>query len=167
MSGEAQMTIPLVALPVAQIGILVPDLAIALRQHACEGRRWAVYEYGSSLIPELTYRGAVAQHSWRLALSSDQPQLELLQPLDGPAIYDEWIEASGYGLHHLGVEVPSLSESIERMRAAGYDPIQTGSGYGLDGDGGYAYFDTQQELGYLIEAIERPARRRPPLRVVD
>ena len=31
-----------------------------------------------------------------------------------------------------------------------------------DGDGGYAYFDTEGDFGVVLEAIEIPARRREP-----
>ena len=39
---------------------------------------------------------------------------------------------------------------------------QTGGGYGLDGDGGYAYFDTVASFGVILELIEVPKRRREP-----
>jgi hypothetical protein len=37
-----------------------------------------------------------------------------------------------------------------------------GGGHGLDGDGFYAYLDTEESLGTTYELIERPARRRKP-----
>lgn len=48
------------------------------------------------------------------------------------------------------------------MRRAGYDVLQSGRGYGLDGDGGYAYFDTERDFEVIVEAIEVPKRRREP-----
>ena len=48
------------------------------------------------------------------------------------------------------------------MVAAGYDLLQSGYGYGLDGDGGYAYFDTERDFGIIVEALEVPRRRREP-----
>ena len=93
----------------------------------------------------------------RLALRGSDPQLELLQPLDGPDILSEWLERHGEGLHHLGYEVRSLDETIAEMAHAGYECIQHGYGFGADGSGGFAYFETEHELGYLIEAIE-PAK---------
>jgi hypothetical protein len=46
------------------------------------------------------------------------------------------------------------------MTGAGYQVTQTARGYGLGGDGGFAYFDTDSDLGVVIEAIEIPATRR-------
>ena len=68
----------------------------------------------------------------------------------------------GEGLHHLGFWVDSLTEAAAEFTASGYEAIQTGAGYGLDGDGGYAYFDTSAELGVILELIEVPKRRREP-----
>jgi hypothetical protein len=51
------------------------------------------------------------------------------------------------------------------MLDAGYQPIQRGEGYGVDGDGAFAYFDTTNALGVIIELIELPKQRRPPLRI--
>jgi methylmalonyl-CoA/ethylmalonyl-CoA epimerase len=102
------------------------------------------------------YRGEPAVFAIRLAFSSTTPQLELIQPLAGPSIYDEWLASHSYGMHHLGVVVSSLTDAIAEMRAVGYEVIQSGAGYGPAGDGGHAYFDTADALGYLLEAIEPP-----------
>jgi catechol 2,3-dioxygenase-like lactoylglutathione lyase family enzyme len=93
----------------------------------------------------------------QIALSDTSPQIELIEPLEGPSIYDGWL-----GIHHVGLYVPSLAESIASMQAQGFEPIQTGTGYGATGDGGFAYFDTTRQLAMIIEAIERPAVRREP-----
>ena len=45
---------------------------------------------------------------------------------------------------------------------AGYKVTQDGSGFGPDGDGHYAYLDTEADFGVTFELIERPARRHPP-----
>jgi hypothetical protein len=48
------------------------------------------------------------------------------------------------------------------MEQLGCRPLQKGAGYGLDGDGGFAYFDLRGSLGIFIELIEIPVRRKPP-----
>ncbi|MGZ4399343.1 MAG: hypothetical protein ACXVYM_00570 [Gaiellaceae bacterium] len=40
------------------------------------------------------------------------------------------------------------------MAELGYECLQHGYGFGRDGSGAFAYFDTESELGYLIEALE-------------
>jgi methylmalonyl-CoA/ethylmalonyl-CoA epimerase len=147
-----------------QIGILVRDLEEALERYdrIWGGGRWRVYTYGPKLVPRLTYRSEPARHEARIALTAGSPQLELVEPRIGPSIYEEWSTRHGEGLHHLGFWVESLAGAIAEMAAAGYEVVQSGAGYGLDGDGGYAYFDTDRELGVVLEAIEVPARRREP-----
>ncbi|WP_330174294.1 VOC family protein [Streptomyces sp. NBC_01498] len=154
---------PLAGLPVAQIGILVPDLAagIATWSALLGADDWLVYTYGPETVPRLTYRGEPGTFRMRVALTGDAPQVELIESLAGPSIYTEWIAEHGYGLHHLGFRVPSAETAVREMRASGVGLLQSGGGYGQDGDGGFAYFDTQDSVGLLVEAIEVPERRRP------
>ena len=78
----------------------------------------------------------------------------MVQPLDGPSILAEWLERRGEGLHHVAVLVESLDDTIAAMAEAGYACLQHGYGFGADGSGGFAYFDTEAALGYLVEALE-------------
>jgi methylmalonyl-CoA/ethylmalonyl-CoA epimerase len=150
--------------PPDQIGILVPDLDEALERYegSWGGGPWRIYTYGPGRIPWLTYRGEPGAYELRLAISAGKPQIELVEPLAGPSIYEEFLARGGTGLHHLGFWVESLEESIASFQAAGYAQIQAGGGYGLDGDGGYSYFDTERDFGVILETIEIPKRRREP-----
>ncbi|RDD84639.1 VOC family protein [Streptomyces parvulus] len=158
------LPLPLRGLPVAQIGILVPDLATGIRAwSALLGRDdWLVYTYGPESVPRLTYRGRPGTFRARVALVGAAPQVELVESLAGPSAYCEWIDEHGHGLHHLGFRVPSMEDTVRAMTAGGVALLQSGHGYGLDGDGGFAYFDTRSGIGCIAEAIEVPRRRRPP-----
>ena len=147
--------------PVGQVGILVPDLDVALERWSAAwgGGPWRCFTYGPEFVPSFWYRGEPSRSSMRLALGTQMPQIELIQPLGGgPSVYD----GCGPGLHHLGFYVESLVEAMTSMADAGYETTQWGAGYGLDGDGGFAYFDTVADLGVILEAIEVPKRRREP-----
>lgn len=148
---------------VDQVAFLVDDLSAAMDPWSALYRNedWRIYTYNAGNVPHLTYRGASGTFEMRLALIGSAPQIELIQPISGPSIYHDWIERHGYGLHHLGFFVPSVAEVIEHLEAAGHPVIQSGAGYGLDGDGGFAYFDFEDIYGVHLEAIEVPARRRP------
>ncbi len=145
-----------------QIGIIVHDLEVAIERYsrifACT--RWIVYTYGPDNVQDLTFRGGEGHFKMRLALADSDPQVELIQPLEGPSLYHE----HGEGLHHIGMRVPDLDEGI---RERGYPVLQSGRGYGLDGDGGFAYLDTEKDLGVILELIEVPQRRREPEAVVE
>jgi methylmalonyl-CoA/ethylmalonyl-CoA epimerase len=152
-----------------QIGIVVSDIEQAMRRY---GRifscgRWSLYTYGPGFLREPTFRGAEGRFEMRLALAASDPQIELIQPLEGPSLYHEWLEEHGEGMHHIGVRVPDLRAGIREMAERGYEVLQSGRGYGLDGDGGFAYLDTTSDLGVIVELIEVPARRRDPEAVVE
>ncbi|QJU52712.1 VOC family protein [Herbiconiux sp. KACC 21604] len=158
---------PLQSLEVKQIGLLVPDLKAALAQYSLLLGRddWSIFTYGPGSVDHLTYRGEPSSYRMRLAFVGAGPQIELVESLDGPNIYTEWIERHGYGMHHFGFYVDSIADTTVAMQAEGFEPIQTGSATGQDGDGGYAYFDTENLLGAITELIEVPSRRRPTERV--
>ena len=58
-----------------------------------------------------------------------------------------------------------MQAALAQAGAAGLAVLMTGSGFGPDGDGAYAYLDTEAALGVTLELIERPARRHPPEKV--
>ncbi len=143
-----------------QIAYLVPSLVAAADQWSMlfdSGDDWHFYTYNAETLKELVYRDRPGDYSIRIAITTGiEPEVELIQPLQGPSIYHEWIRDRGYGLHHIGYFVDSLEEASGIMAARGYAPIQSGFGFGVDGDGGYVYFDTADELGVMLEFIELP-----------
>lgn len=149
--------------PIGQVGILVRDLERAVEHYTRSWvTPWRVYAYGPDSVPRLSYRGEAGRFRMLLALSDTSPQIELIQSIEGPSIYEEWLAEHGEGLHHVGIVVPSVDEAKESFAASGYEVLQDGAGYGLDGDGGFAYFDTVRDFGSILEAIELPRRRREP-----
>jgi methylmalonyl-CoA/ethylmalonyl-CoA epimerase len=149
---------------VDQVGILVEDLdeAVAEYSELLPVTLWRGYRYGPDTVPELGYRGARGAFSMSLALSDTTPQVELIQSLDGPSIYTEWLDAHGPGFHHVGCFTTTIAEDTAALVARGFEVSQWGRGYGLDGDGAFTYFDTGDRLGVVWELIEVPARRRAP-----
>lgn len=145
-----------------QVAYVVPDLDAAIPLwSALLGRDdWRIYTYGPHNTHDLNYRGTPTEYSMRLALCGASPQVELIQSLRGPNLYQEWIDRAGAGLHHVGFFVDSIADVRSRLDRLGVPPVQTGSGYGLDGDGGYAYYELPG-LDGLVEYIEIPKRRMP------
>lgn len=164
-------TIPLLAAArdrPGQLGLIVPTIEAGLRIWGATGHSgagWRVWTYGPDMVSDMTYMGRRSDHSMILAMSGNDPQIELVQPQAGPSIYHDWIERHGYGFHHIGIYVDDVDAMIPAMEAAGYPMVQSGRGFGADGSGAYAYFDTTSPLGFFLEAIQVPAVRRPPERV--
>ena len=139
-----------------QVAIVVHDVREAADRYSKLWgiEDWTFVENGPENMTGLHYMGEPADFSMRLALTGSDPQLELLQPLEGPSILADWLERRGEGMHHLGVLVASVDETIAQMAEAGIACVQHGYGFGADGSGAFAFFDTEAELGCLIEAIE-------------
>jgi Glyoxalase/Bleomycin resistance protein/Dioxygenase superfamily len=153
--------------PVFQIAVVVRDLDVALRRYSAVlgGGPWRCYAFSAAIHAWCEYRGEPTRFSVRLALNDATPQLELIEPLTGPSIHEDWLRDRGEGLHHVGIVVDSLEAATSWMQAAGYDVLQAGAGFGANGDGAYAYFDTQRDLGLIVEAVDPPSRMHEPDRI--
>jgi hypothetical protein len=149
---------------VDQLCILVASIPTTIETYSAlfAATRWRAYRYGPDTVPELGYRGGAGAFSMWVALSDTVPQIELIESIEGPSLYTEWIAEHGFGFHHIGVFTESIPASLEPLTARGLEVSQWGRGYGLDGDGGFAYLDSMPELGVVLELIEIPKRRRPP-----
>jgi methylmalonyl-CoA/ethylmalonyl-CoA epimerase len=148
-----------------QVGIVVPDLEAAMRAYgppSGAGDVWRLWTYGERLLSERRFRGSAGTFSMLIALGGSDPQLELIQPLEGPSLYHEFLAEGGSGLHHLAFRVNDLAAATDAMERAGFPLLQAGSGFGADGSGGFAYYDTVAALGYIAEAVEPPRVRREP-----
>jgi hypothetical protein len=146
-----------------QLGFVVRDVERAAREFdarldAGPWRGWVFGPQGQGR----EYRGRPAEWSLRLALNERSPQYELIEPLDGPSIHAEWLEERGEGFQHVAYHVVSLERITSEMEAAGHPAVARIHAFGADGDGAAAYFDTVDALGFLVEAVESPARMPPP-----
>ncbi|MHB1007041.1 MAG: VOC family protein [Chloroflexota bacterium] len=151
-----------------QIGFVVKDLDKSMEAYWRNFGigPWKIYTYGPPLVKDTMYRGKREDFHMRIAIAdAGNIMIELIEHLDGDTVYKEFGQKSGEGVQHLGVFVQNLSEAVKEAEAAGYKVIQTGHGYGATGDGGFAYLDTETELGTVYELIEIPSVRRPPERI--
>jgi methylmalonyl-CoA/ethylmalonyl-CoA epimerase len=154
-------------LPIVQVAFVTHDLdACAERQSALFGNGpWRIYELGAHNIRDYTLHGRAATGSTLLGLNGSKPQVEILQPLHGSTPHGEWLEQHGEGVHHVGAVVPSVDETCAAARAAAIDIVSTGWGFGTDQTGAFAYLDTTQLLGVLLEVFEPPTGLGEPLRL--
>jgi methylmalonyl-CoA/ethylmalonyl-CoA epimerase len=162
------VTLPFLKNGVAQVAIVVKDLDETVRQYneMFGIGPWHFYTYEKPLVKKMSYHGKPADYGMRIALSYfGTSRVELIEIKEGNSVYRDFIEKHGYGVQHLGFLVEDMEEAIAQAREAGLEMTQDGSGFGLDGDGHYAYLDTEDMLGVTIELIERPKRRHEPERI--
>ncbi len=123
---------------------------------------WAVYTFGPDWIRNMPFRGKEQGYAMRLAICNvGRVQYELIEPVEGPNSYEEFLDECGEGLHHLGYFVKDIDAEIQAMESKGFPLLQSGRGMGVEGDGAYAYFDT---VGCIMEAIQMPRRMPRPER---
>ena len=119
---------------------------------------WSVYTLEAPLLYDSIVRGAPSDHTYRLALAWRGPvQMELVQPLSGRSIYDDFLESHGEGLHHLKLYYPDCRTALATFAAKGIDVIQSGK---IDKDEFY-YLDTEQSLGVVVEIGNNGTIREP------
>lgn len=150
---------------VDQVAVVVRDLDAAMRRYADQLGigPWDVYTYGPHRMHTMTLHGENRPYVMKLALAFlGDTMYELIESLEGPNIYEEFLSGRGEGLHHLGYYVENIDDAIAEMAAKGYALLQSGRGFGVDGDGAYAYFDTERDLGCIVEAIELPSAMPEP-----
>ncbi len=150
---------------IVQICILVPDLDKAMHNfyHRFGVGPWSVYTYEKPFVKEMTRNGEPCEYSSRIGLANvGSMRIELIQPLSGDTVYSEYIEKHGYGVQHIGVITEDMAESLRLAEECGLKMTMDGKGFGLDGDGHYAYLDTEDLIGVTLEMICRPKRRHEP-----
>ncbi len=164
-SPDVKPQAPFLKNGIRQIAVIVEDLdkAVEMYWQLLGIGPWHIYTYSKPFVKTMTYRGQPADYKMRLALADVGPvQIELIEVLGDETIYAEFVKEHGYGLHHMGVLVEDMEVAKNEAAAVGLTVIQDGGGYGLDGDGGYAYLDTEDKLGTTLELISRPKRRAEP-----
>ncbi len=153
---------------IAQIAFVVKDLDETVRNyHEYFGiGPWHFYTYEKPLVKEMTRNGKPTDYRMRVALSYFGPtRIELIQQLEGDTVYEDFIRKHGFGVQHLGVLVDDMEAAIRKAEDAGFPMIMDGSGFGPDGDGHYAYLDTEELLGTTLELIQRPKGRKIPEKI--
>jgi methylmalonyl-CoA/ethylmalonyl-CoA epimerase len=151
--------------PVRQIALVVPDLEVAVRAYAdaLGVGPWNVYTIGAPSMTGMTYRGERVDFVIRHALAfSGEVMLELVQPIRGPSIWQEYLDARGPSLHHIAFYVDDFDEAVGIMSEAGWVGVQSGAGFGRSQDGFFTYFEHTSAAGIIVEVVKPPTERFPP-----
>jgi catechol 2,3-dioxygenase-like lactoylglutathione lyase family enzyme len=170
LKKEQQMPdkLPFLKNGIAQVCIIVEDLDKAVENYwnMFGIGPWHFYTYGKPLVKKMSYHGKPSEYKMRVALSYiGDLRIELIEPMAGDTIYRDFVKEHGYGVHHFGILVDDMKSAIAEAETNGLVMTQDGSGFGLDGDGHYAYLDTEDKIGVTIELIERPKGRVKPEKV--
>jgi catechol 2,3-dioxygenase-like lactoylglutathione lyase family enzyme len=135
-----------------QVGVVVRDLERAVAFYEALGV--GPFEEGPSAhtlerriygqpVEDAQVKGLIAQMG--------NIEFELLQPVTDNTIQAEFLEKHGEGVVHICGFTDDLDRDIAKMEEAGYPVIS----YGLLDDGGkFAYFDTREVGGLVLELFQ-------------
>ena len=126
-----------------QLCVVTRDLDTLVRHYADRlgVGPWGGQQYEAPLLTGRTYRGQPAAYTMRLALAwTGQLNWEIIQPLEGPSLYHDFLEAHGEGIHHVGVLLKDMDidwpEVYRRFAERGFEAVQEGNWAGVQ----FAYF---------------------------
>ncbi len=78
-------------------------------------------------------------------------ELELLQPVSGDTVQAEFLRTRGEGVIHICAYTDDLARDTAILRSLGHEPISEAH---LDDGGSFAYFDTRQVGGLILELFQ-------------
>lgn len=161
MDGNAECGLPIRLGDVLQVGLVVRELQRSMETYwkLLGIGPWKIYTYAPPMLRETMVRGTRAKYSMRIACAQAGPtQLELIQPLDGPSIYVEHLQAKGEGLHHIQSRIESnIQDVVAAFARIGIGVLMSGK----FGEGEFYYLDTEPTLGVIYEIFQRKSRPAP------
>lgn len=142
---------------VQQVALVVRDIDKTLEEYTNRLGigPWWVSLYGPPKMTDMRIRGKEISYSMKLALAwTGSTMWELIEPVDGPSIYKEFLETHGEGLHHLLVEHDGIDfdKAIATFTEQGCPPLMEGRLGAIR----FAYVETESPLKTVLEIVHRP-----------
>jgi len=79
-------------------------------------------------------------------------ELELIQPIEGPTIWADFLSKHGPGIHHVRFNAENLEEVIDALGGSGIRITQEGTG--IREGTRWVNFDTEDHVGFTIEVMK-------------
>jgi hypothetical protein len=145
------------------LGNLV-EIGIVTRDHrrAMEGLvragigPWRVYTFTPDDVTEQTYRGRPAEFSLKVCFAESEDVIwEIMQPLAGPTVVNEFLERHGEGVHHLAFDCEDRpwDERIAEFERRGFRLAQSGRWRDANA---FAFFETEDATTTTLETYHFP-----------
>jgi methylmalonyl-CoA/ethylmalonyl-CoA epimerase len=137
---------------ICQIGIVVSDLQRAVDNYLASFGigPWMTMKLEPPMLRDVTLRGKPVEASMVAAIAqSGSIQLELIQPLEGPSIWKEFLQERGEGVHHVQSLVQDPGAALVAFKEMGVGVLMSGR----IGDNIFYYMDTGPLLGTIYEFI--------------
>lgn len=107
--------------------------------------------------PEAKYYYRGAEERIRISQAFVQlgdVEVELIQPVEGRNGYQDFLDETGGGIHHVLFEVSDIDPVLRELEKAGVTVLQSGTG--IRPGTRWALLDTRASLGFFVELRHRP-----------
>ena len=124
---------------------------------------WRVFRFTDETVKNLRVGGKPVEEpfEFRIAIAHvGAMEIELIQPVRGPMIYQDYIDRRGEGLHHIKEKLPEdgMTGIVADYEARGIPVTQTGQ-FVADF---HFYLDTEPKLDFVYELGNCPYQDLPP-----
>ena len=143
-------------LEIFQLGYVYKDID---KQAKIMEKMWGMPKFAElgENTNEIIYRGKKSTYTTKIAMSRYfGKQIELIEWVSGEGIHKEFLDNGNEGFQHISCMVEDLDAYIDSFTKNNMEPVFIGS----IGKQHFAYFDTKDSLGFLIELQETKKRRR-------
>lgn len=139
---------------ITQVAVVVNDLKATMkRYHEVMGwGPWSVYEHKPPVLHKTEVRGRPVKYTMLGAeVHCDPIDFEILQPLEGPSIYKEFLKEKGEGLHHVSVVNPKhdVHKALADFEKEGIGVLMSGALEDIE----FYYMDTDPVLKMVAETV--------------
>lgn len=135
-----------------QVGLVVSDIerARALWAKILEVEEPPIVETEDWDFTHMTFRGEASKGRAKLTFFKlENIVLEIIQPINGPSTWRNFLEKYGEGIHHIAFVVENVDESMRKLSET--EPLEEQKGQFKGG--GYIYLDSRKSLGAIIEFL--------------
>lgn len=146
---------------ISQVAVVVKDLKTTIENYwkMLGLGPWSIYTFAPPAMTEMIIRGKPTEYSMTFAETTvGGVIIEVVEPLEGPSIYREFLEQKGGGPHHIACyKVPDVREALGNFKKMGVDVLQSGKFDEVE----FYYLDTEKTLGVITEIV-KDGKIRPP-----
>jgi methylmalonyl-CoA/ethylmalonyl-CoA epimerase len=146
---------PAVPMEISQIAIVVRDMEQSLRTYTnnCGWGPWKVFEYDKPLLHDTRLRGEPVDFTMIGAETTvGSIGFELIQPVSGPSIYQEFLDEHGEGVQHIACMMHNDADSAtmkQHWADRGIDILMSGRiGDTIE----FYYLDSGPLLKFVLES---------------
>ena len=154
-SDSSQIIAPPTPMKITQIAVVVRDIEAALKTYTqtLGWGPWSVFDYKPPLLHDTRVKDEPVEFRMIGAEASvDGLGFELIQPVSGPSVYQEFLDTHGEGVQHIACMKHTVEDSAlmrEHWRANGAGELMSGRiGESIE----FYYLDTAPMLKFVLES---------------